>query len=128
MSAFKKINLGEIEDMAAGSGLSETQEARFAREPLGAQRIGLSLQRVKPGKRQAFGHSHGEDEEVYVILSGSGAVRLDDEVVEVGGMDAIRVSPGVTRAFEAGPDGLELLAFGAHTEDDAEMVSDFWTD
>jgi uncharacterized cupin superfamily protein len=128
MSTHTKINLAEVEDMAAKGGLSETQEARFARKPLDAQQVGLSLQRVKPGKRQAFGHRHGEDEEVYVILSGSGSVRLDDELVEVAEMDAIRVSPGVTRAFEAGPDGLELLAFGAHTEDDAEMVSDFWTD
>jgi hypothetical protein len=54
-------------------------------------------------------------------------MKLDDEVIEVGPMDAIRVAPKVTRAFEAGPEGLELLVFGTHHEGDAEMVQDFWS-
>jgi mannose-6-phosphate isomerase-like protein (cupin superfamily) len=83
---------------------------------------------VKPGKRHAFGHRHAEDEEVYVVLSGSGRVRLDEEVRDVKPMDAIRIAPEVTRAFEAGPDGLELLAFGTHHPDDPQVVPDFWAD
>jgi mannose-6-phosphate isomerase-like protein (cupin superfamily) len=85
----------------------------------------VSLQLVKPGKRHAFAHRHQEAEEVYVVLSGSGRVKLDDEIVEVGPMDAIRVAPAVTRAFEAGPEGLELLVFGPRHEGDAEIVQDF---
>ena len=85
----------------------------------------MSLQLVKPGKRHAFAHRHQEAEEVYVVLSGTGRVKLDDEIVEVGPMDAIRVSPSVTRAFEAGPEGLELLVFGPRHEGDAEIVQDF---
>ena len=126
MSDHTIVNLREVEDMAPKHGFSETQEARFPREQLDCEQIGISLQRVKPGQRQAFAHHHGEDEEVYVVLSGAGTICLDDEAVEVGEMDAIRVAPQVTRAFEAGPDGLELLAFGTHREGDAEVVPDFW--
>ena len=96
--------------------------ARFAGGTSAASRIGLALEGVKPGRRQAFGHRHEEDEEVYVVVSTAAAgCSLDDEVIEVGPMDAIRVAPGVMRAFEAGPDGLELLAFGTHHEGDGEI-------
>lgn len=119
-------NLREVEDIAAARGLGETQEARFARKPLGAQDTGVALQRVKPGKRQAFGHRHHQAEEVYVVLSGSGRVKLDDEIVAIGPLDAIRVAPGVARAFEGGPDGIDVLAFGPHHDRDGEILQDFW--
>jgi len=61
-----------------------------------------------------------------VILSGSGRVKLGDQVSEVRTLDAIRVSPDVARAFEAGPDGLEFLAFGPHHPGDGEPVEDPW--
>jgi mannose-6-phosphate isomerase-like protein (cupin superfamily) len=128
MSDYSIANLRDIEDLAVKGGFSDSQEARFAREQLGAQQVGISLQKVKPGKRHAFGHRHAEDEEIYVVLAGSGSVRLDDETVEVGPMDAIRVAPSVSRGFEAGPDGLELIAFGTHHEGDAEMAPGFWDD
>jgi uncharacterized cupin superfamily protein len=121
-------NLHEVEDSAARFGFSETQEARFARQELGAERIGVSYQIVKPGKRHAFGHRHASAEEIYVVLSGSGRVRLDDDVVDVRPFDAIRVAPGIARGFEAGDEGLELLAFGEHHEGDTEMLQDFWGD
>jgi len=118
-------NLRDLEDQAAKHGLSENQEARFAYDELELKTMGVSLQLVKPGKRHAFAHRHEEAEEVYVVLSGTGRVKLDDEVVEVAPMDAIRVAPAVTRAFEAGPDGLELLVFGPRHEGDAEIVQGF---
>jgi mannose-6-phosphate isomerase-like protein (cupin superfamily) len=119
-------NLRDVEDMAPRHGFAETQEARFAGKPLEAQDTGLALHRVKPGKRQAFGHRHEAAEEVYVVLSGSGRVKLDDDIVEIGPLDAIRVAPAVARAFEGGPEGIELLAFGPHHEGDGEIVRDFW--
>lgn len=118
-------NLKEVEDMAASQGFGEVQEARFAHQDLDAEQIGISLQKVKPGKRHAFAHRHKEAEEVYVIVRGSGRVKLGDEVKEVKELDAIRVAPSVTRAFEADEQGLELVAFSPRVEGDAEIVQDF---
>lgn len=120
-------NLRQVEDSAVKFGYSETQEARFARRDLEAEATGLSYHVVKPGKRQGFGHRHNEAEEIYVVLSGGGRVKLDDEVVDVEAYDAIRVAPQVGRAFEAGDEGLELLALGAHHGDDrGDLLQDFW--
>jgi mannose-6-phosphate isomerase-like protein (cupin superfamily) len=118
-------NLSDVEDMAATQGFGDVQEARFAHGDLKAEQIGISLQRVKPGKRHAFAHRHQQAEEVYVVVSGSGRVKLDDEVKEVRPLDAIRVGPSVTRAFEAGREGLELIAFSPRAKGDAEIVEDF---
>lgn len=125
--SFTIKNLREIEDMAPRFGFDEVQEARFARTDLDSETIGLAFHRVKPGKRQAFAHRHQQAEEIYVVLSGGGRIKLNDELRDVGEMDAIRVSPETARAFEAGPDGLELLVFGPRHAGDAEVVSeDFW--
>jgi quinol monooxygenase YgiN/mannose-6-phosphate isomerase-like protein (cupin superfamily) len=121
-----KVNLEAVEDMAPKFGLGETGESRFARIPLGAEQTGISLQRLRPGVRQAFGHRHLVDEETYVVIGGSGRVALGDEISDVRRLDAIRVAPGTRRAFEAGTDGLELLAFGTHHAGDAEMLPGWW--
>jgi mannose-6-phosphate isomerase-like protein (cupin superfamily) len=120
-------NLREVNDAAAGHDLGAVQEARFARGDLEATDTGLALQFVKPGCRQAFAHRHNKAEEIFVVLRGAGSVKLDDEVVEIGPMDAIRIAPAVARGFEAGPEGLELLVFGPHHDRDAELITDgFW--
>jgi mannose-6-phosphate isomerase-like protein (cupin superfamily) len=119
-------NLKQVEDSAPKFGVGESQEARFATEDVDAETTGFSYHVLRPGKRQAFGHRHEEAEEVYVVLSGSGRLKLDDEIIEVGPMDAIRVAPNVARAFEAGPEGLETLAFGPRYKGDGEILRDFW--
>ncbi|MBV9003531.1 MAG: cupin domain-containing protein [Solirubrobacterales bacterium] len=124
--SYTKKNLAEIEDSAVKYGFSENQEARFPRSELGAAATGLAYLKVKPGKREAFAHRHGEAEEIVLVLSGRGRIKLDDDVVELGPLDAVRVSPGVTRALDAGEDGLEVVVFGAHVDGDVEMVQDFW--
>ncbi len=122
-------NLRKIEDLAPKFGFSEVQEARFPREDLDSQTIGLAFHVVKPGQRQGFAHRHEQAEEIYVVLAGNGRVKLDQSVEEIAPMDAIRVSPAVTRAFEAGPEGLELLVFGPRHAGDGEIVrEDFWSD
>src|SRR3954471_682238 len=103
-------NLREVEDMAPKFGFEAVQEARFAWRDLDAQRTGLALMRVKPGQRQAFAHRHDEAEEIYVVLDGSGRIKLDDEVIDVAPLDAVRIAPGVVRGVEGGPNGIEYLA------------------
>ena len=125
-TGFGIVNLDDVEDMAARAGLGEMGQARFARDDLGAQTTGLSLQRLRPGVRQSFGHRHHLDEELYVILAGFGRLAVDDMVRPVKALDAIRVAPGSVRAFEAGPEGLEFLAMGTHHAGDAEMRPGFW--
>jgi mannose-6-phosphate isomerase-like protein (cupin superfamily) len=126
--SYTMKNLREVDDSATKFGISETQEAHFAHGDLDAQDTGLSYHVVRAGRRQAFGHRHENAEEVYVVLSGGGYMKLDDEILEIGPMDAIRVAPQVSRAFEAGEDGLEVLAFGPRHAGDGELLPDFWTD
>ena len=122
-------NLTEIEDSAAKFGYGEIQEARFAKRALDTEQTGVSYYSLRPAKRQPFAHRHNEAEEIYVVLSGSGRVKLDDEIIELRPLDAIRVAPGVVRAFEAGPEGLDVLAFGPRRDDDrGEMSQDWWSD
>lgn len=121
-------NLRETEDSAPKFGFAEIGEAHFPREELGATQTGLAYHVLRPNKRQAFGHRHEQAEEVYVVLSGSGRIRLDDEVVEVSELDAVRVSPEVTRAWEAGPDGLAVIVFGTRHEGDGSLDREFWSD
>jgi mannose-6-phosphate isomerase-like protein (cupin superfamily) len=118
-------NLREVGDAAAEAGVSDSLEARFAHQDLGSERSGLSYQVVKAGRRQPFPHKHAEMEEIYVVVSGTGRVKLDDEIEEVGPLDAIRIAPSVTRAFEAGDDDLVLLAFSPRAPGDAQIVKDF---
>jgi mannose-6-phosphate isomerase-like protein (cupin superfamily) len=120
--------LTDVEDSAPKFGYDELQEARFATRDLEAEHTGVSHHRVKPGKRQGFAHKHDRAEEVYVVLKGSGRIKLDDEIVKVEALDAIRVAPGVIRAFEGGPDGIELIAFGARHEGDGELLHGWWAD
>lgn len=120
--------LTEIEDSAPKSGFGDIQEARFAKDTLDTVDTGFSYHRVKARQRQPFAHKHERAEEVYVVIAGSGRVKLDEEIVELQELDAIRVAPEVTRAFEAGPNGLDLLAFGPRHEGDGEVLMGWWTD
>ena len=124
--AYTHKNLKQVKDSAPDFGFGDHQEARFATKDMEAENTGLSYHVVRPEQRQGFGHKHENAEEIYVVLSGSGRAKLDDEILDLEAMDAIRVAPQVTRAFEAGPEGLELLAFGPRHEGDGELVQDFW--
>jgi mannose-6-phosphate isomerase-like protein (cupin superfamily) len=128
-SPYTLKKLTDVDDAAVSFGVGEIQEARFAKDDLEAQDTGLSLHCFKAGKRQAFAHKHDEAEEVYVVLAGTGRVKLDDEIVDLGPLDAIRVAPGVIRSFEAGPDNdLELLAVGPRHDGDGEIIQGWWAD
>jgi mannose-6-phosphate isomerase-like protein (cupin superfamily) len=126
--SYTHKRLTDVKDSAPEFGMGETQESRFAKDDLDAEDTGVSHYRLKPGKRQPFGHRHEKAEEIYVILGGTGRVKLDDEIIDVETLDAICVAPSVTRAFEAGPGGLEVLAFGARHEGDGELIQGWWSD
>jgi mannose-6-phosphate isomerase-like protein (cupin superfamily) len=125
---YTHMRLTDVRDSAREFGLAPDQEARFAKDALDAERTGVSHHRLQPGKRQPFGHRHEQAEEVYVVLSGAGRIKLDEEIVELEARDAIRIAPGVTRAVEAGPGGIEFLAVGARHDGDAELIQGWWSD
>ncbi len=127
-SGHSRINLANVADAAPANGFEDRWEARVARADLDAEQTGLTHFRLRPGKRSPIMHRHKHAEEVYVVLSGTGRVKLDEELLDVRALDAIRVAPDVARAFEAGPGGLEFIAFGPHREADGEPVEDSWVD
>jgi mannose-6-phosphate isomerase-like protein (cupin superfamily) len=130
MADYTLRNLKEIEDQAPKFGLAPDLEARFARTPLETEGLGISYQRLAPDFRVPFGHKHGEQEELYVVLSGSARLKLDEEVVELKQWDVVRVGKDTMRNFEAGPEGAEILAIGAGESGigDAEMTQGWWSD
>jgi mannose-6-phosphate isomerase-like protein (cupin superfamily) len=125
---YTRIHLTDVKDSALEFGLADNQEARFCKDDLEAEDTGLSHHRLKPGKRQPFGHRHDKAEEVYVVLAGDGRIKLDDEIIEVETLDAVRIAPGVARAVEAGPGGIEFLAVGPRHDGDGELLQGWWSD
>jgi mannose-6-phosphate isomerase-like protein (cupin superfamily) len=120
-------NLRDVEDVAPKAGIDSRLEARFCFADLEANDTGLAYERIKPGQR-ALTHRHANAEEIYVVIAGSGRVKLGDDVHDVAQLDAIRVAPTVVRSFEAGPEGLDLLAFGPRHEGDGEVIrEDVWS-
>lgn len=126
MADYTRVNLNEVEDLAARHGFGDRQEARFPREALGLEASAMAQIVVKPGQRQPFAHRHDTAEEVHVIVSGSGRLKVDEEIVDVAPQDVIRIGPHATRQFEAGPEGLAYVVFSPRAESDAEIVQGFW--
>jgi mannose-6-phosphate isomerase-like protein (cupin superfamily) len=128
MPDFTLKNMMDIEDSAAerGPGI----EARFGRKHLDSDHLGVSYFRYGSGFKAPFGHRHREQEEAYVVVGGSGRMRLDDEIIELSKWDVVRVAPRVARAFEGGPEGLELIAIGNDRPEggDGVMIEEFWPD
>ena len=122
MGDYTRVNLKEVEDQALKFGLSPALESRFAREALNLKDAGLSYFRIAPGHRVPFGHRHEIQEEVYVVLSGSLRIRVDEEVLDLGPWDAVRMAPETMRGVEAGPEGTELLAFSACNSSNGDVV------
>jgi quercetin dioxygenase-like cupin family protein len=129
MGGYTKTNLRDVENQAPNFGMPSEMQARFARRDIGGETLGLSLITLAPGFRIPFGHKHVGQEEVYVVLRGSARVNVEGEVVEVGELEAIRFDRDTMRATEAGPDGVEYLAFGAGEDPtDAEVAQRWWGD
>jgi uncharacterized cupin superfamily protein len=128
---YTKVNLKEdVEDQAPRFGLEGKIEARMARVALELENAGVSYQRLAPNYRVPFAHKHKNQEEVYVLVSGSARAKLEDEVVDLKPWDALRVHKDTVRGFEAGPEGAEMIAIGAPNTGpgDAETFQDWWMD
>jgi mannose-6-phosphate isomerase-like protein (cupin superfamily) len=126
---YTQLNLKQdVENASERYGLAPDMEARFARNPLELKGGGFSYQKLAPGFRSPTAHRHRKQEEVYVVIGGSGRAKIEDEVRDLQQWDAVRFAPEVARAFEAGPDGLELLAIGFGDGGDTEMLEGFWGD
>ncbi len=130
MSCYTKRNLKEdVENQAPKFGMPDELEARFARTALGGETLGLSHMKLAPNFRIPFGHKHAGQEEVYVVVRGSARIKVEDEIVELAEWDAIRFDKDTMRNVEAGPEGVEYLAFGAGDDpQDAEMAPGWWSD
>lgn len=126
MADYTHLNLLELDETV--SARVPTIEGRFGRSSLGTAHVGVSHFRYAPNHHSVSGHRHREQEELYVVLSGSGRIRLEDDVVDLKALDTVRVAPTVIRALEAGPDGLEFLAIGSDRPEggDGEQIADFW--
>jgi mannose-6-phosphate isomerase-like protein (cupin superfamily) len=120
------VNLKRIENSAEKFGMPPGLQARFARTALGLEKSGVSVFNAEAGYRFPWGHRHRDQEEIYLVLSGSAIVQFTDGSVELGQWDAMRLPPDVERSWQAGPDGVEMVAFGAGERGDAEMNQDFW--
>jgi mannose-6-phosphate isomerase-like protein (cupin superfamily) len=130
MAGYTALQLNEVEDQAPNIGLSEDVEVRMARVPLECANSGISYLRVGPGVRMPDGHNHRRQEEIYVLVSGSARLKLDDDVVEMRPWTAVRIAPETMRALEGGPEGGELIAIGAPNTGpgDGTVVPGWWSD
>ena len=122
---WAKANFGDLPDV---SPEDVSIQWRFARKELGSPELGVSRFTYEPGARMPFGHRHGEQEEAYVVVAGSGRAKLDEEIVELSEWDVLRVAPAVIRSFEAGPEGMDLICIGGRRPEggDNEGFPDFW--
>jgi len=127
--SYTHLNLrGDVEDMAPQYKMPDGIEAHFARKPLGLEKSGISYYKLGPDFTVPFGHTHAEQEEIYLVVSGSARIKVGGDEVELVPLDVIRVPPEVTRGMAAGPDGAEIVAFGAPNNEngDVEMVPGFF--
>ena len=126
---YTKTNVREVEDSAPKFDMPSEMQARFARRAIDGETVGMSLFTLEPGFRIPFGHKHETQEEVYVVVRGSARVKVEDEIVELAEWDAIRFPKDTMRQMEAGPNGVEYLAFGAGDDpNEAEMAPGWWSD
>ena len=130
MANYTKLNLREdVENQSPKFGIDE-MEFRSARVPLEMENAGLSFLRLDPNYRVPFGHHHNRQEEVYILVGGSAKLKLDDEILDLEPWDAVRIHKDTMRNFEAGPDGAEVIAFGAPNTGpgDGPMTDGWWQD
>jgi quercetin dioxygenase-like cupin family protein len=120
MSSFSAVNLLDVENVVGDR--APGIDGRFGRKHLDSRDLGISLFRYAPNLRSPMAHSHREQEEAYVVVRGSGRILLDKETKDLREWDVVRVAPEVVRSFEAGADGLDVIAVGGPKPEDGDGV------
>lgn len=130
MSDYTIVNLGDVENVAPRFQMPEGMDSRFPKRDLGCTIGGIAVEKLPAGIRTPFGHTHTEQEEIYVVAEGSGRIKLDDEVHELRQWDIVRIGQGVMRNLEGGPEGITVIAFGAPLGEanDGDIVQGWWSD
>jgi mannose-6-phosphate isomerase-like protein (cupin superfamily) len=130
MSDYTIVNLGDVENVAPKFQMPDGMDVRFPKRHLGCKIGGVGVEKLAAGVRVPFGHTHTEQEEIYVIAEGSGRVKIDDEIRDLRQWDILRVGPGVMRNFEGGKEGMTYIAFGApiSDENDGSIEPGWWSD
>jgi mannose-6-phosphate isomerase-like protein (cupin superfamily) len=131
MAGYTVQNLNEVQNQGENFGINPDElQLRMAKDPLECQNAGISLLRLGPSFRVPFGHKHKTQEEIYVLVKGSARMKIEDDVVDVQPMTAVRVDPGTMRGYEAGPDGADFVVIGAPKTGpgDGDIVQGWWSD
>jgi mannose-6-phosphate isomerase-like protein (cupin superfamily) len=137
MSDYQRIEIGPIEQWREHFGGFVPDRSRDGRRVLDhelpMQFVGVTANSLVPGEEAGYWHAHSSDEELYIFLTGTGQMGLDDDVVEVGPGTAIRVGQGVMRTWRALPDSPGPLTWFCirgdgdalpHLPDDAHRITD----
>ena len=105
---YSVVNVEELEGAGPGGAV------RFVRRELGVEAFGINWYEIPPNTE---GREHNEQEsgqeEVNVVVRGSGVYRIDGEEVPVRAGTFLRFDPETTRMPIAGPEGLTMIAIGA---------------
>jgi len=113
------VNLDEVEEGHWGRGDVSAMRRNLGR-PIGSRTTGLKHATVRPGMLSSLPHCHTSEEEVFVVLDGSGTLVLDDDEhpVRAGSVVARPPGTGVAHAFRGGDDGLTMLCYGTRVPGD----------
>jgi mannose-6-phosphate isomerase-like protein (cupin superfamily) len=131
MAGYSVQNLNEVQNQGENFGINpDEMQLRMAKDPLECQNAGVTLLRLGPGYRAPFGHKHKTQEEIYILVKGDARMKIEDEVVELQPMTAVRVDPGTMRGYEAGSEGADLIVIGAPRTGpgDGDMEPGWWSD
>lgn len=130
MADYRLVRVADVPDQGPNLGLGDKGELRFLRNDLGCESCGVSYERLSPGFRLPYGHKHKRQEEVYLLVSGSARMKVDDEILELEPWTAVRVPPGTMRSLEAGEEGAEFVVVGAPNTGpgDGEIVPGWWSE
>lgn len=86
------------------------------RRQLELQGVAIGLIKLPPNEGYTFTHRHRKQEEVYIVIEGSGTILIDDELLPLDRGDAVRVSPEARRALKAADQGLLVICAGGVAE------------